>query len=124
MTTLDYTSRSGTDLADTDARFAELLSRTPWLGAYEAFQTRTGLQHLLADIRTRAFSGEAGDIDISTTASSTLVTVILEDSGTALGLPQPQAGAPVPAAVGQAFDEVTYGRVLGRNRWILRRFAR
>lgn len=117
MTTQDYTTRTATDLSDTDARFADLISGIDWLGDDGASLARLGLHQLLADIRTYAYRGEPGEIDVSVTATSTGVTVILEESG----IPTLSAvdGPPILA---QAFDEVTHERVLGRNRWILRKF--
>jgi serine/threonine-protein kinase RsbW len=130
MTTSDYTTREGLDFSDTDAFFSRLLAGTDWLGPEGAYVTRLGLHELLVNIRRHAYRGGAGAIDISATATSSRVTVIVEDAGCALpDLPRrPLRGAVAHGGYGlriidQAFDEVTYERLWGRNRWTLRVFA-
>ncbi len=116
MTTQDYTEHAGSDFDEIDARFAELLAELPWLGAEDAHLARTGLHELQVNIRTLAFHGEAGDIDVCATVTPHAVTVIVEDAGADLDA----AGLPI---LDEAFDQVSYARALGVNRWILRRFA-
>lgn len=130
MTTQDYTDHAGSNFADTDAAFAELLAEVDWLGAEETRLARQGLRELRRNLRTYAFQGTPCDIDISATVTPSAVTVVLEDSGPEV-LGVERDGHADPAGCGDhrlrvldwAYDQVTYSRALGRNRWILRRFA-
>jgi hypothetical protein len=129
MTTQDYTDRAGSSFADTDAGFADLLIEADWLGAEDARLARQGLRELRRNLRTYIFEGRPVDIDISATASAGGLTVVLEDSGPEV-LGVVRAGLPDPAGCGDhrlrildwAYDQITYSRDLGRNRWTLRRF--
>jgi anti-sigma regulatory factor (Ser/Thr protein kinase) len=128
MTTQDYTGH-GSDFADVDALFAGLLAELPWLGAEDAHLARMGLHELQVNIRTLAFHGDPGDIDVCATVTPHAVTVILEDAGDDIDpasdlTPRHTGGGThgIPI-LDQAFDQVTYLHGLGRNRWILRRFA-
>lgn len=130
MTTQDYTDHAGSDFAATDAAFAELLAELDWLSAEEVRLARQGLRELRRNLRTYAFQGRPWDIDISATVTPSGVTVVLEDSGPEVpGVSRD--GRADPAGSGDhrlrvldwAYDQVTYNRSLGRNRWILRRFA-
>ncbi len=129
MTTQDYTDHAGSNFADTDACFADLLAEADWLDEEEVRLARQGLRELRRNLRTYTFLGQPVDIDISATACASGVTVVLEDSGPEV-LGVLRAGGPDPAGCGDhrlrvldwAYDEVTYSRDLDRNRWTLRRF--
>jgi anti-sigma regulatory factor (Ser/Thr protein kinase) len=130
MTTRDYIDHAGSNFADTDECFADLLAELDWLGAENARLARQALRELRRNLRTYTFGGQQVDIDISATVTAAGVTVILEDSGPEV-LGVVRAGRPDPAGSGdhrlrildQAYDQVIYSRDLGRNRWTLRRFA-
>jgi anti-sigma regulatory factor (Ser/Thr protein kinase) len=130
MTTQDFTDHADSDFADIDARFAELLAELDWLGPEGTRLARLGLRNLRRNLRTYTFPDLPVDIVISATATSSGVTVVLEDSGPEVRGVE-RAGRPDPAGCGdhrlrildQAFDQITYDRLLDRNRWVLRRFA-
>jgi hypothetical protein len=130
MTTQDYTDHAGSNFADTDAAFAELLAEFDWLGPEATRLARQGLRELRRNLRAYVFQGRPCDIDISATVTPSAVTVVLEDSGPEV-LGVERGGHADPGGWGDhrvrvldwAYDQVTYTRALGRNRWILRRFA-
>ncbi len=131
MTTQAYTDHAGSNFADTDAGFADLLAEAGWLGAADARLARQGLRELRRNLRTYTFEGRPVDIVISATASAGGVTVVLEDLGPEV-LGVVRGGRADPAGCGdhrlrildRAYDQISYSRSLGRNRWTLRRFPR
>jgi anti-sigma regulatory factor (Ser/Thr protein kinase) len=95
------------------------------LSADEAVHARLGLGEMLVNIRTHAYAGGAGDIEIGATATPDGVTVTLTDWGSEFPDVQPEpplhGESPVRglALIDRAFTEVIYRRVLGRNQWVL-----
>jgi len=130
MTTQDFIDHADSNFAGTDACIADLLAELDWLGVEGAGLARQGLRELRRNLRTYTFAGVPIDIEISATATASGLVVILEDSGPEV-LGVVRAGRPDPAGSGdhrlrvldRAYDQVTYTRESGRNRWTLQRFA-
>lgn len=126
----DYLTGNGVDFAATDARLAALLSGLDWLDPDAAYLVRVGVHELMVNVRTHAYAGGAGDIEVGATATADGVTVTLTDWGAEMPDLQPrplpyvsESGGYGLAIVDRAFDEVSYRRVGGRNQWVLARHA-
>ncbi|MCA0295035.1 MAG: ATP-binding protein [Actinobacteria bacterium] len=126
----DYLTDGGLDFSATDQAFAALVDGIAWLEPDQAYLTRLALHELLVNVRTHAYGGGPGAIEIGATATEEALTVTTTDWGAELPDVQPQ---PLPhhseeggyglAIIDKAFTEVAYRRVMGRNRWVLTLWA-
>ncbi len=120
----EYLAADEQDFSATDAHFSLLLAQADWLSPEAAATARRGLGEMLTNIRTHAYGGRPGDIEVGATVTSQGVTVTVTDWGAEFPDMQPEpalTGADVRglALIDRAFTEVIYRRVLGRNQWVL-----
>lgn len=122
-----YLVGAGLDFADPDAEFARLLDAVRWLTDHQAHRARLGLHELLVNIRSHAYEGGPGPIDVAMTATPGGLTVTVTDWGRELpSMPVPELpllsehGGYGLAIIHRAFDEVEYRRGTDQNRWTLR----
>ncbi len=116
----------GLDFAGSDIQLSRLLAGVQWPAADDVGRARLGLHELLVNIRTHAYNGGPGAIDIGMTATSTGLTITVTDWGRRMGaverrhMPHLSAGGYGLAIIDGCFDDVTYRRRSGRNTWTLR----